>query len=220
MQSVRAEPEYSLCRETMDGEASPEELVLIVACTQSQSPTEYHSPMVPHPGEQAHLEEGISREPNKEEPQSDQINLSETKCDSDNSSSQTRMFLQGSAVIFSEEAPYLKSSREQVIQAPLSPPLHLTFDTSQVSSHAISETLDDHKAREGAALSPWSSEPNPTQQCSPSVQSVDCLPTFTSQRPPDLPSTMGKWALSNTWNVSNTTPYEYRYVFSIVITSV
>lgn len=221
VQSVHSEPQYLVCTETMDGEASPGELVLIVASTQSQSPTEYHSFMVPHPGEQAHLEEGDSTTkgtdggPKKDELPSDQMKLNESKFDL-NSSSQTRGILQGSTVIISEEPPYHRSSREMVIPPPLSQPLHLTFHPSNVSSHAITETPEDHKAGEGSAPSPWpsvqNSDSNPTQPRSPSVQSIDCLPTFTSQRPPDLPTALGKRALSNTWNINNITPYEYRYV--------
>ncbi|XP_039986322.1 mucin-5AC isoform X2 [Xiphias gladius] len=219
VQSVHSEPQYLVCTETMDGEASPGELVLIVASTQSQSPTEYHSFMVPHPGEQAHLEEGDSTTkgtdggPKKDELPSDQMKLNESKFDL-NSSSQTRGILQGSTVIISEEPPYHRSSREMVIPPPLSQPLHLTFHPSNVSSHVITETPEDHKAGEGSAPSPWpsvqNSDSNPTQPRSPSVQSIDCLPTFTSQRPPDLPTALGKRALSNTWNINNITPYEYR----------
>ncbi|XP_040903084.1 serine-rich adhesin for platelets isoform X3 [Toxotes jaculatrix] len=214
VQSVSAEPEYLVCTKIMDEEASLGELVLTAASTQDQALTQHHSSTVPHPGEQAHLEEEggsttvwASGGPKK-------VELSTETKDDFNSSSQTRMILHDSTVIFSEETPYQGPSRELVAAPSLSQPLHLTFDLSQVSSRSIIESPEDYKVREGAAPSPrpsvQNSESNPTQPRSPSVQPMDCLPTFTSQRPPDLPTTMGKRALSNTWNVNNTTPYEYR----------
>ncbi|XP_039678722.1 uncharacterized protein plekhg2 isoform X3 [Perca fluviatilis] len=174
-----------VCPGPMDGEASPGEIVLMVASTQSQAPTEYHKSTT-KPGlggdqtqrETLYLAEGGTAAlgstggPQKDEPPSVQMKLNETKSDS---SSQTRMILQGSAVVFTEETPYFRSSREVVA------------------------TPDDHKAR---APSPWSlvqnSESDPTRPRVPSVQSADCLPTFTSQRPQNLPTAMGKRALSNT----------------------
>lgn len=51
---------------------------------------------------------------------------------------------------------------------------------------------------------------------SASVQSVDCLPTFTSQRPPDLPSAVGEQTQVNSWNVSNIQPNTHRYDFDRV----
>ncbi|XP_056230946.1 mucin-17-like [Seriola aureovittata] len=139
----------------------------------------------------------------KDELRSDQTKLNETKCDL-NSPSQTRMIVQGSAVIFSEEPPFHRSSRDLVIPPSPSQPLHLTFDPFQVNL-----TSEDHKARERAALSPGPS-PNPTQPQSQSAQSGDCLPTFISQRLPEIPTTTGKQALSNTLNLNYTTPYECR----------
>uniref|UniRef100_A0A8D2ZT69 Pleckstrin homology domain containing, family G (with RhoGef domain) member 2 n=1 Tax=Scophthalmus maximus TaxID=52904 RepID=A0A8D2ZT69_SCOMX len=165
VQSPDAEPEYLVCTKNMDGE-----LVLVVASTQNQPPAESPRSMVPFPGEQTQLEEGGSTTlgtfggPKKHELTSDQMKSKETKYDL-NSSAQTRMMLKGSMLIFSEEPSYHRSSRELVNPPPLSQPLHLNFDPALASSHAITET--------------------------PEVQSVDCLPTFTSQRPPDLPTAMG-----------------------------
>lgn len=166
-ESVHAGPEYLVCT----GEGTPPEVVLMVASTQNQ---------VQNPGltgeepqrEALHLgEEGLaSLRPSggKDEPKYD-------------SSSQTRMFVRGSTVVFSDEPP---------------PP---NYGSSQGSSRTVTEK------REGAT-------PSPLVQSPPLVQAMDCLPTFTNQRPPDLAATMGKRALSNTWNTSNTTSYDCRYV--------
>lgn len=116
------------------------------------------------------------------------------------SPSQPKMIVQGSKVIFTEEPTYYSASREP------GQPSHMTFDPSQVSTRTVAETPEDHKAR-GPRSSVQTSEQNLTQPCPPLVQS-DFLPTFTSQRPPDLPTATGRQAL----NVSNTSPYEHRYV--------
>lgn len=224
-QSIRAEPEYLVCTGPRDGEASPGELVLMVASTQSQAPTESSRSTMPAlpelSREQAHsgtlylVEGGATTlgEPKKDEPPSEQMKLNETENDLNHSSPQTRMILQGSTVIFTEQPAYDKSSGDLVVP-PLSQPLHMTFDPSQVSSHTVTETPEDHKRRTPPSPSSLAqnSEPNPTQPRLPSVQNMDFLPTFTSQRPPDLPTTMGKRALSNTRNVSTTSPNEHRYV--------
>nr|XP_033486481.1 mucin-12 isoform X4 [Epinephelus lanceolatus] len=208
VQSVHAGPEYLVCTGPVDGEASPGDLVLMVASTQMQAPSEYHRSTVPHPGlagEQSqrvtlNLAEGGTNAPGvsvgSTKDASDQMKFNETEYDS---LSQPRMILQSSAVIFTEETPYYRSPGELVVPPNLSQPLHLTFDLSQVSGHTVTETPEDHKAR---APSPWSSvqnsESNPPRPRPPSVQSVDRLPTFTSQRPQDLPSALGTQALSNT----------------------
>lgn len=70
---------------------------------------------------------------------------------------------------------------------------------TEVSGHVVTKTLGMQEP-----ASPWSHQTHSTL-----VQSVDFLPTFTSQRPTDLPTTMGKWAQSNNRNSS---PYEQRYV--------
>lgn len=194
-ENVHEAPEHLVCRGPGDGEAR--EVVLMIASTQNQ---------VSNPGltgeeplrEALHLGEGslasLGTSAGKDEPPSERKMLNETKYDLNSSSSQTRMFLQGSTVVFSDE-PTIK------------------YGSSQGSSHTVAEIPDGHKSTEGAAPSPRSSvqcpESNPAQPRPPLLQSMDCLPTFTSQRPPDLPTTMGKRAPSNTWN---TTSYERRYV--------
>lgn len=72
---------------------------------------------------------------------------------------------------------------------------------SPMSGHIVTKSLGMEEDE-----SSWSHQ---TKGHSTLVQSVDFLPTFTSQRPTDLPSTMGKPAQSNNRNSS---PYEQRYV--------
>ncbi|XP_074497072.1 uncharacterized protein LOC141771067 [Sebastes fasciatus] len=182
VQSVHAEPEYSVCTGPMDGE-----LVLMVASTQSRAPTESNRSTMPHPGlagEQSHRETLYPAEGGDAATATPGVSGGSKK---DDSSSQTRMIVQGSAVVFTEETPYYRSSGERGV------PSHMTF------SHTVTETPEDQKTR---APSPWSSvqnsESHPTRPRPPSAQSIDCLPTFTSQRPQDLPTTTGKRALSNT----------------------
>nr|XP_043887646.1 mucin-17 isoform X1 [Solea senegalensis] len=195
--SVPAHPEYLVCLKDMDGEAFPGEMVLIVECTQSQYPAE------PHLGEQSHLEEGGATNTSRASgwPKKDEAMHDPT------SSSQTKMALQGSTVIFSEEPPHLRSSKE--LPSPLSLPFHVNLDPSQASGHPFTNY---QKARAMTTQRPsvQYSESNFPQQHSPSLQSIDSLPTFTSQRPPDLPTSMGKCGLSNIVTVNNTTPKEYR----------
>ncbi|XP_073341024.1 uncharacterized protein [Pagrus major] len=189
-------PEYLVCSGLVDGEASPGELVPTVASTQNQDPAEDHRSTVSHPqlaGDEAHtgilhqVEEGAKTQREKDE----LTKSNETKNELKESSSQTRMILQGSAVMFTEEPAHYRT------------PGGLTFDPSQV----VTETPEDHKARAPGQRS-WA-EPNLTQTRPPSVQSVDVLPTFTSQRPPDLPTATGKRAPSNTRDDCHTSPYEH-----------
>nr|XP_020478353.1 mucin-17-like isoform X2 [Monopterus albus] len=212
VQSVHAGPEILVCTEAIPGQVLPGELVPIAAITQSLAAAECHGSVVSLPGpgreETLHLEEGASRPlgacgaPQKDE----QIKIKETQYDP----SQTRLVLEDSAATFSEEGPYYRSSGEVVVTPPISQPLHLTFDPSQVPNNTNTEIPEGHKAREEAAPSAWcsvhQSESNPPQPCPPSGQPVDCLPTFTSQSLPDLPAT-----LSNTWNVGDTTPCEHSF---------
>lgn len=188
VQSVHAGPEYSVYTGPMDGG----ELMPMVPHKHNQAPTEPHPGLV---GEQAHgttlylLEggtttPGASGGPKRDERPCEQMKLNKTKTDGNASSSQTSLIQQGPTVIFTD--------------GPL------------VSGHTVTETPENHIA--GAHASPWSwaqkSEPHQTKSRPSLVQSVDFLPTFTSQRPPDLPTTMGKRALSNTRNSS---PYKQRY---------
>ncbi|XP_062274493.1 mucin-5AC-like [Scomber scombrus] len=171
-ESVHAGPEYLVCTGLGGGEGTPREVVLMVASTQN---------LVPNPGRTGEelQREGdltsLSTSGGKDDPQSERKMLNDTKYDSNDSSSKTRMFVQGSTVVFSDEPPH--------------------YGSFQGSSHTVTEL------REGAT-------PRPLVQSPPLVQSMDCLPTFTNQRPPDLTATMGKRALSNTWNTNNTTSYE------------
>lgn len=201
---TKDKPEDLICTKSMDEDVSPGECGLVnVVLKQSGSTTEFHSSVVPQLEGQAHLEEGGSTTQvpcaglKQDELQGNQMKLHATKWDV-NPSPQTKMIVQSSAVSFSEETSYHRSPQNQ--------PLHLTFEPSQMVL-----TSEDSRAGEGAAPCPGLL-PNPSQPQSPSVQSGNSLPTFTSQRPPELPTTMGKLAMSNAWEVTG--PYEYRYVFT------
>ncbi|XP_067451674.1 serine-rich adhesin for platelets isoform X2 [Thunnus thynnus] len=215
--SVHAGPESLVCTGPRGGEGTPGELVLMVASTQNQGPNpgltgEDAQREALQQGDGSLTSLGTSEGPEKDEPPSEQMMLNETKHDLNDSSSQTRMFPQGSTVVFSDEPPNYGSSGKLVVPSAPNQPLHMIFDPSKGSSHIVTETPDGHKAREGAAPRPWSSvqspESNPAEPRSPLAQSIDCLPTFTSQRPPDIPTTTGKRAPFNTWNINNTTPYD------------
>lgn len=213
-ESAHAGPEYLVCTGPRGGEGTTGELVLMVASTQNQAPNtgltrEEAQKEALHLGEGGLTTLVTSGGPETDKPPSEQMMLNETKYDLNDSSSQTRMFLQGSTVVFSDEPLNYGSSGKLVVPLAQSQPSQMTFDPSQGSSHTVTETPDVQKAREGAAPSPWSSVKSPESN---PVQPMDCLPTFTSQRPPDLPTTMGKRAVSNTWNINNTTPYDYRCV--------
>lgn len=180
-------------------------LALKTASTQSQTSK--------GPRETPHLEEGdtsilcTSEGLKKDELPSEQIKLKHIKYDQNDFSEQTRM-------VFLEESSYYRSSGEVAVPPPQSQDSNLTISHSLVCSHTATQTPGDHEAREASIPSPQSSDLNtesdPMQPCPLLVQSMDCLPTFTSHRPPNIPTTMGKLPLSNTWNVSNTPQYENR----------
>lgn len=81
-------------------------------------------------------------------------------------------------------------------------------DGPLVSDLGVTETPGNHTA--GGDSSPWllaqKSESDQTKLHSSSEQSVDILPTFTSQRPQELPTTMG-----NTRNINTGNPVKQRY---------
>ncbi|KAF7650690.1 hypothetical protein LDENG_00121720 [Lucifuga dentata] len=188
--SVHTEPECII------SSSATEESVLMVVSAQTQAPKEYQNSMVLHPDLST---EEVSGGPKEDKPTRVQMKLNSSN---DDDSSSSRMFLQDSSVIFSGETLHYESSRE-----PANYPVHVTFDHQQVYSHAGTE------ARDRPAPSTWSQvqspDPNPTPPCPTSVQSVDCLPTFTSQRPADLLMAMGKRVLSNSWNTNTTSPYDH-----------
>ncbi|KAK2846551.1 hypothetical protein Q5P01_009550 [Channa striata] len=184
VKSVYGGPEYS---KTAGGDGAPGQLALMESSTESQA--RYYSSTMPHSGlkgEQAPKESALGA---SELPKKDSTQITQS---------------------FSDYQP----SGEAVVPPALSQPLNLTFEPLQTSSHTITETREHPKAREESAHSPWSpvlkSEPDPIYPHPSTVQPIALLPTFTSQRPPDLPTTMDKWAQSNTRNVSNTTPHEQR----------
>lgn len=187
--------EYLVCTGLVGGEASAGELVLTGTSTQNQDPAEDHKSTVSHQqlaGEalmgKPPVEDGAKTPREKDELKK----LNETKNDVKESSSQTRMILQGSAVIFTEEPAHHRTSGG------------LTFDPSQVETQAP----EDHKPR-ATGQTPWA-EPNMTRTSPPSLPCDDFLPTFTSQRPPDLPTATGTRAASNTRDDCHTCPYEHR----------
>lgn len=81
-------------------------------------------------------------------------------------------------------------------------------DGPLVSDLGVTEIPGNHTA--GGDSSPWSlaqkSESDETKLHPSSGQSVDVLPTFTSQRPQELPTTMG-----NTRNINTGNPVKQRY---------
>ncbi|XP_071387927.1 serine-rich adhesin for platelets-like isoform X2 [Centroberyx affinis] len=219
MQDIQG-PEYKFSTGLGDGEANSGEVVLMVVSTQTQAPTENQSSMVLDPGlpgdeaqrEAPYLGEGggtapgVSGGPKKVEPQKEEMKWNGTEGNEVESLSQTKMSLQGSTLIFSEEPRNYESSGASALPQPPTQSPHMTYDLP-VAGQTVTEV------REGVVSSPWSSvrspDPNPTSSRPLSVQSMDCLPTFTSQRPADLPAAMGKRALSNAWNANNTTPYDH-----------
>ncbi|XP_029923211.1 mucin-5AC-like isoform X3 [Myripristis murdjan] len=213
-QSIHAGPEYKISAGHREGE-----VVLMVVSAQSQAPTEYHSATVSDPGlsrdEAPYLGEGgvmaprISGGPQKVEPPKEEMKFSETEGHELDSLSERKMSLRGSTICSEEPLNYESSG---ALRLPPTQPLPMTSDLP-AACHTVTEAPEGYKAREELSMScPWSSLCSPDSIASarpPSVQSVDCLPTFTSQRPADLPTAMGKRALSNTWNVTNTTSYDY-----------
>ncbi|XP_067363214.1 mucin-2-like isoform X2 [Channa argus] len=85
---------------------------------------------------------------------------------------------------------------------------------AQCTHDSLTKSVKSVYAGQGSAPSPCSpllkSESDPIQSRPSSVQPRDGVPTCSSQRSPDLPGAMGKWALSNTRSVSDTTPHEKR----------
>ncbi|KAM4627696.1 uncharacterized protein ACJ7VT_002650 [Polymixia lowei] len=213
IQSIKAGPEYMMCAGSRDEEAKPGETVVMVVSTQTQAPTEYRSSAVLDPGlarDEAHGEApyhgeggytalGLSGGPKKDKSPKEDMMQNETE---DDSSLQTKTYLCDSATAKYEptQAPGLPQ--------PHSDPSHVTFDLAAACQTVAEAPEGSDAERGGMESSPFPSaggqDPNPTPPPSRplSVQSVDCLPTFTSQRPADLPATMGKRALST----ANTTP--------------
>ncbi|XP_024133068.1 serine/arginine repetitive matrix protein 2 isoform X3 [Oryzias melastigma] len=84
---------------------------------------------------------------------------------------------------------------DKVHPSPLSPPSPVTSDPSQ--PHCLQETVQDPDE----APSPWTVAPT-SESIQPRPPAVDCLPTFTSQRPTDLPATLSRRASSDRWNAA------------------
>ncbi|XP_026234121.1 uncharacterized protein plekhg2 isoform X3 [Anabas testudineus] len=184
VQSFHAGPEYMFCTE-----ARNEHLALMTVPAQNQDSKTPRQ--TPHLEEEGTMNLERSGGWGKDELTSEQTKMNDKKCDLTDSSLQTRMTLQGSAVIFSEES-YYRSLDEVAGPPPLNQDSNLTFNPSLVPI-----PTGDYEAKEGSAPSPWSScensESSPTQSCPVLGQSIDCLPILT-----DLSTTTDKQALSNT----------------------
>nr|XP_046150666.1 pleckstrin homology domain-containing family G member 3-like isoform X4 [Oncorhynchus gorbuscha]XP_046150668.1 pleckstrin homology domain-containing family G member 3-like isoform X4 [Oncorhynchus gorbuscha]XP_046150669.1 pleckstrin homology domain-containing family G member 3-like isoform X4 [Oncorhynchus gorbuscha] len=89
-------------------------------------------------------------------------------------------------------------------QSPMTEPMQATHTSGQRVKE--SQAPEDSKEKEGGMVPhPWSSLQSPAPIPPPGVQSSDCLPKFTSQRPPNLhlPTSMGRRSLPINWNGSN-----------------
>uniref|UniRef100_A0A8C7UFI0 Pleckstrin homology domain containing, family G (with RhoGef domain) member 2 n=1 Tax=Oncorhynchus mykiss TaxID=8022 RepID=A0A8C7UFI0_ONCMY len=89
-------------------------------------------------------------------------------------------------------------------QSPMTEPMQATHTSGQRVKE--SQVPEDSKEKEGGMVPhPWSSLQSPAPIPPPGVQSSDCLPRFTSQRPPNLhlPTSMGRRSLPINWNGSN-----------------
>uniref|UniRef100_A0A4W5QIK7 Uncharacterized protein n=1 Tax=Hucho hucho TaxID=62062 RepID=A0A4W5QIK7_9TELE len=89
-------------------------------------------------------------------------------------------------------------------QSPMTEPMQATHTSGQRVKE--SQVPEDSKEKEGGMVPhPWSSLQSPMPIPPPGVQSSDCLPKFTSQRPPNLhlPTTMSIRSLPINWNGSN-----------------
>lgn len=209
-----------------DREPSPEGILQRAESTQGQTPTDQSSFILQnpdvakeetqveavHPGDRGTTVLITSVRPKIDEPQSNQITLNEKKNDLCDSKSQDRICLQDSEEVYGPT----NHAASAVSLKQLS---YMTFDSLQQGScHKVTDHLQCHKAKEGATPSPeefvQSLDSTPSQPC---PLSLGYLPVFTSQRPPDLPTTMGKRRLSKTWNVRDTAPDDYGYVWAPLI---
>ncbi|XP_039478593.1 mucin-5AC isoform X1 [Oreochromis aureus] len=89
---------------------------------------------------------------------------------------------------------------ELPVQPSQSLPLLIASGPSHVSCHPLTETPGHHSLREN--------EPSPSNPTQPPCE--DHLPTFTSQRSPDLLTTLGKRASSDPWNVNSMPEGDHR----------
>ncbi|XP_036817023.1 uncharacterized protein LOC110503626 isoform X1 [Oncorhynchus mykiss] len=89
-------------------------------------------------------------------------------------------------------------------QSPMIEPMQVTHTSGQRVKEC--QVPEDSKGKEGDMVPrPWSSLQSLMPTPPPGVQSSDCLPKFTSQRPPNLhlPTTKGRRSLPMSWNGSN-----------------
>lgn len=193
LQSIFAVPD---CTGPVDEEASPGELVLTASSTQSQTPTEQNLVLAEEEAQREAVQHaegdasilGSCGRRKKDDPRSDQMTLNETKCDF-NQSLCTSMCLQGSPG-FSGSTDHLTAP------ASLKQPSYMIFDASKGPGETLPDPPQGHKSGKGAAPSP---ESKPPQRCPPSLQAINCPPTFTNQRPAERPPAGRGHARSNTW---------------------
>nr|XP_046170063.1 pleckstrin homology domain-containing family G member 3 isoform X2 [Oncorhynchus gorbuscha] len=89
-------------------------------------------------------------------------------------------------------------------QSPMTEPMQATHTSGQRVKEC--QVPEDSKGKEGDMVPrPWSSLQSLMPTPPPGVQSPDCLPKFTSQRPSNLhlPTTKGRRSLPMSWNGSN-----------------
>ncbi|XP_023817095.1 pleckstrin homology domain-containing family G member 2 isoform X2 [Oryzias latipes] len=93
--------------------------------------------------------------------------------------------------------------RRAEIRELLHPPSPVTSDPSQPKPHWLkaTETVRDSDEPDEAP-SPWAAI-GTSDSIQPRPPSVDCLPTFTSQRPTDLPTTLSRRASSDRWSAAD-----------------
>ncbi|CAJ1066262.1 uncharacterized protein plekhg2 isoform X3 [Xyrichtys novacula] len=212
VQSSHARPGYLICQRPVDGDEIPGQLVLTVAFQQNQLQTEHNTSTVPcldlvcGQTQMATLKLlGPSEGQKKDVLPCGQTKVNETKSELNDSSSQTRVILQGSAVTFTEQPHYCISTEEPLVPSTPSWPLNTTSDPSQVFSHTVTETAEDQAVKIEEADSGF------TQPSPPSPQSTDFLPMLTSQMPPAISATQGKLAQTNARDDGNPSPYEHSH---------
>lgn len=214
MQDIQAGPEYKLSTGSRDREEAVGEVVVMMISSQNQASADYQSCMLvdpglardtvqreaPYQGQTGSGALGVSEGPKKfESSEGEMLHGAEG-----DSSSQAKMCPHDSTAV-----PLKQMPDNELPEAPLRPqsprqPLPVNVDPIP-TSQTVGETTEGSKCREVVPPHPWSSDqiPAPTPP-PPLVQSMDCLPTFTSQRPANLPTTMSRWALSNAWSATDT----------------
>ncbi|XP_076002268.1 uncharacterized protein LOC142995181 isoform X2 [Genypterus blacodes] len=213
VQCVPTEPEY-ISTARRDADVHPGEVVLMVVSTQTEAPKEHQCLKMPHPGLEAQRESfwrgeggvtalGASGSPMEVKPAQEPIKFNNNNNhDLEDCSPQSGMFLQDSS-----EIPQYESPTGPPPLPHLSYPSNVSFDHQQVYSHIVTKTMDRTASSPQSLFQSQGLDLIPRP---PTVQSEDCLPTFTNQRPVDLPTAMGKQGLSNSWDAYTPSIYDHR----------